>query len=225
MQRASRVSIAQIFENNTGPAIHKWTHYFPIYERHFSEFRGRRGLMIEIGSGHGGSSRMWRSYFGPAFQIVTLDIRPECKELETDQIAVRIGSQDDERFLSSVVDEFGAPDIVLDDGSHVMQHVCTTFRTLYPRMAPHSLYMVEDLHTAYMEEYGGGVKAPGSFMEVVKGLIDEMHAHYARGAVEPTQIADSIRGMHIYDSIVALERGQFVSRRSTSSPRDAKVVW
>ena len=162
---------------------------------------------------------------GPAFQIVTLDIRPECKALEADQIAVRIGSQDDEGFLSSVLDEFGAPDIVLDDGSHVMQHVCTTFRTLSSRTARHNLYMVEDLHTAYMEEYGGGVRAPGSFMEVVKALMDKMHAHYARGAVEHTETGDSTRGIHVYDSIVALERGQFVSRRSVSSPKDADITW
>lgn len=219
------MSIAAIFESNTELPINKWSHYLPIYERHFSEFRGRHGLMIEIGSGHGGSSRMWRSYLGPAFQIVTLDVRPECKDIETDQIAVRIGSQDDQAFLLGVLDEFGPPDIVLDDGSHLMQHVCTTFRTVYPRMASNALYMVEDLHTAYWPEYGGGVGAPGSFMEVVKGLIDEMHAHYARGAVEPTAISDATRGVHIYDSVVALERGRFVSKRQISSPRDAQIKW
>jgi hypothetical protein len=42
---------------------------------------------------------MWKEYFGPLAQIVTLDINPDCKALEDAQIKVRIGDQSDVSFL------------------------------------------------------------------------------------------------------------------------------
>src|SRR3974390_3553832 len=50
------------YEN--GPGIHKWLHYFDIYERHFKRFVGREVHVLEIGVESGGSLRMWRGYFG-----------------------------------------------------------------------------------------------------------------------------------------------------------------
>src|SRR5215472_13475880 len=48
----------------TGRGIWKYTHYFDIYERHFSRFRGREVNVLEIGVYSGGSLEMWRDYFG-----------------------------------------------------------------------------------------------------------------------------------------------------------------
>jgi hypothetical protein len=92
----------------------------------------------------------------PHARIVGIDIVPGCKRYEEDQIEVRIGKQQDERFLQSILDEFGPPDIVLDDGSHRMADMIETFLFLHPRTAKNGVYMVEDLHTGYWEEYEGG---------------------------------------------------------------------
>jgi hypothetical protein len=54
---------------------------------------------------------------------------------EEDQIEIRIGGQQDDQFLQGVINEFGTPDIVLDDGSHVRSHVVASFQFFYPRMA------------------------------------------------------------------------------------------
>ena len=99
---------------------------------------------------------MWRRYFGPLSVIVGIDINPSCMEYEEHGIHVRIGDQSDPVFLAQVVEEFGVPDIVLDDGSHVMKHVNASFDFFYPKMSMNSIYMVEDLHTAYWEDFGGG---------------------------------------------------------------------
>ena len=75
--------------------IHKWQHYFEIYERHFTPFRGKAVKVLEIGVYKGGSLAMWRSYFGSGSIIVGLDIDPTCKQFEKafDNIHVRIGDQ------------------------------------------------------------------------------------------------------------------------------------
>ena len=195
------------FLTNDGRLIHKWKHYFPIYERHFRDFVYKPVTFIEIGCGRGGSLQMWKRYFGPHARIVGIDILPECKEFEEDQIEIRIGAQQDRQFLENVIAEFGAPDIVLDDGSHVMSHVIASFQFLYPRVAKNGVYMVEDLHTAYWEEYEGGLRKPTTFIELSKNLLDELNADHSRGALVPTEFTQTTLSMHFYDSVVVFEKG------------------
>jgi len=174
------------FLTNNQRIIHKWTHYFPIYEAHFRRYRNRPLTFVEIGCGEGGSLQLWKCYFGPFAQIVGIDILDQAKAFEEDQIAIRIGDQKDQQVLCQVLKEFGTPDIVLDDGSHRMADMTASFEYLYPRTAPGGIYMVEDLHTAYWDEYGGGTCREGSFIEFCKSLVDELNADHARNQVTIT---------------------------------------
>ncbi|GAC1356242.1 MAG: hypothetical protein NVSMB3_02310 [Acidobacteriaceae bacterium] len=207
------MSLWSEFLNNKHRTINKWKHYFPAYESHFSRYVNRPMLFLEIGCGRGGSLQMWKRYLGPHAQILGIDINPEAKEFAEDQIDVRIGSQSDLRFLQSLLDEFGTPDIVLDDGSHRMSDVVDTFRFLYPRTAPDGVYLVEDLHTAYWDEYGGGLRREGTFIELCKTLIDELNAELSRNALPATEFTRSTLSMHFYDSMVAFERGRHLPRK------------
>jgi SAM-dependent methyltransferase len=218
------LSLWSDFLNNQKRTINKWNHYFPAYEAHFSRYVNRPLLFLEIGCGRGGSAQMWKRYFGPRAQIVGLDINPECSTFEEDQIAIRIGSQADTAFLQSVLDEFGTPDIVLDDGSHQMSHVVETFRFLYPKTAKDGVYLVEDLHTAYWDEFGGGVGRDGTFIELCKGLIDELNADWTREKLPPTDFTRSTLSMHFYDSIVAFERGRPMPKKDLRSSSRQNII-
>ncbi len=206
------------FQNNTGRVINKWKHYFPAYEKHFARYVNRPMNFIEIGCGNSGSLHMWKRYFGPHAQIIGLDILPECKTIETDQIAIRIGDQSDLTFLEAVIEEFGTPDIVLDDGSHIQEHIAASFSFLYPRTAPDGVYMVEDLHTAYWNDYGGGLHKDGSFIERCKNMIDELNADWSRGALRPTDFTRTTQSMHFYDGIAAFERGRTLKKNAQAIP-------
>jgi SAM-dependent methyltransferase len=196
------------FLTNDQRPIHKWKHYFPIYERHFHGWVDKTVTFVEIGCGQGGSLQMWKRYFGPYARIVGLDIDPKCKAFEEDQIDIRIGAQQDQAFLDSVIAEFGPPDIVLDDGSHVMSHVCAAFNFLYPRLPVSGVYLVEDLHTAYWPEYEGGLGQPGTFIELCKRLIDQLNADHIREGLAPTEFTRNTLSMHFYDSVAVFERGR-----------------
>jgi len=65
------------FLENSSKLMHKWIHYFDIYERHFSRFRNAAPVILEIGVFGGGSLAMWKEYFGPSAQVLGLDINPE----------------------------------------------------------------------------------------------------------------------------------------------------
>ena len=49
-------------------------HYFDVYEKHFSRFRGTDVVVAEVGIYSGGSLKMWRHYFGPRAVIYGIDI-------------------------------------------------------------------------------------------------------------------------------------------------------
>ena len=106
-----------------------------------------------------------------------------------------------------MIDEFGTPDIVIDDGSHFMSHIVATFQFLSPGIAKNGVYLVEDLHTAYWEEYEGGLRKQSTCIELSTHLIDELNADYTRGALSPTAFTRTTQSIHFYDGIVVFERG------------------
>ena len=155
---------------------------------------------------------MWKQYFGPYSVIVGLDIDPVCQQVAEDQIHIRIGNQSDTDFLQRVLDEFGTPDIIIDDGSHMMQDMRKSFLYLYRRLPDNGVYIVEDMHTCYWPDFGGGYRAEGSFMEFCKGHIDLLNAHHTKGRLKPTEFTDSTFSVCFYDSVVVFEKRKRASR-------------
>lgn len=194
------------FLNNSHKRLHKWIHYFDIYERHFSRFRGKAPVMLEIGVFGGGSLAMWKAFFGDDSRIIGVDINPECKAHEAPGVDIFIGSQDDPNLMDQVLEKHPHIDIVLDDGSHMMQHMIASFELLYERISPNGIYMVEDTHTCYWPEFQGGVKQPGSFMEFTKSKLDELNAAHTRDVIPISNFTKSTDHIAFYDSVVVFER-------------------
>ena len=207
------MSLWSQFYDNPGKDVFKWVHYLPNYEKHFERFVNRPLTLLEIGCLHGGSLQMWKRYFGPHARIVGIDINPDCAAHTEDQIDVRIGSQDDKAFLQRVADEFGPFDIVIDDGSHVCEHLVASFQALYGHVKDTGIYVAEDLHTNYWDGYGGGLRRPGTFIEHAKLLIDELNAYHAQGALDITRFTNTTASIHFYDSMVFFEKARLSARR------------
>ena len=201
---------------------HKWFQYFPIYEQHFERFRNRHVTLLEIGIGEGGSLQQWRRYLGPYAVIIGVDINPLCKQVEEDQIHVRIGSQNDRAFLAALAEEFGPFDIVIDDGSHVQTDINVSFDVLFPHVLKNGVYLVEDLHAAYWPGHAGGLRHPGSFIERAKDFVDQIHAQHSWAeftgdGLPRTPLGDRLCGVHFYDSVAVLEVGEYRDRRSRNA--------
>lgn len=203
-----RVSdLERFFLENQGGEIHKWTHYFEIYDRHFARFRDSDVHVMEIGVAHGGSLRMWRDYFGPKARVYGVDIEPNAKSLEGERIQVFIGDQADPAFLTGLARDLPRIDILIDDGGHTMYQQEITFRTLFPYVSPEGVYLCEDLHTSYWGDYGGGYRRDGTFIELSKGLIDEINAWHSRSPrLTVTDFTRSAHSLHFYDSVLVIEK-------------------
>ena len=206
--RTTKNWLAKYFENNRGRLIDKWVHYFDIYDNHFSRFRGQRPVVLEIGVYHGGSLQMWKKYFGRGAEIIGLDIDDRTQALSEPGARVIIGDQSDRSFLQRLRSDIGPVDIVIDDGGHTMNQQIVSFEELWPTVKDGGLYLAEDLHTSYWSEYGGGYRQPGTFIEYVKALIDQEHAWHARpgDGLEIDAYTRSIRSIHVYDSVIVIEK-------------------
>jgi hypothetical protein len=213
------------FQNNNGKKITKWKHYFPIYEKHFRPLTEKPIKILEIGILNGGSLEMWRKYFHPDSTIVGIDINPDCKQHEQEGIHVRIGDQSDTDFLQSLIDEFGEFDLVIDDGSHRVEHVNKTFEFLYPKIAENGIYFIEDTHAAYWTSHGGSLKEPKSINNVAKRKIDELNAYHVRGDLQPTEFTRITKCMTCYDSIIVFEKGDLGDRVPMEIGLNHKSYW
>jgi hypothetical protein len=200
--------LLQDFIANGGRSIHKWVDYFEVYHRAFAPYRGMDITFLEIGVQNGGSLQMWRRYFGPKARIIGMDVDPNCKALEKDGFEIWIGDQADPAFWNTFCEANPRLDVVLDDGGHTMNQQITTFNALFPALRERGCYLCEDTHTSYFPAHGGGLRRPGTFLEYVKSMVDEMHDWYHQplATLDSAYIANYLYSISVYDSIVVMEK-------------------
>jgi hypothetical protein len=196
------------FLQHEGTLIHKWTHYFEVYERHFGRFRGQPLNLVEIGVSQGGSLQMWRHYFGPLVNIIGVDINPNCLQFEGPGVRIVIGDQGDRAFLRELAATLPAVDILIDDGGHTMRQQIHTFEELFPRVQPNGVFLIEDLHTSYWKKWGGGYRKRSSFIEYSKNFIDAINAWHSQepARLDVTEFTRTVNSLHFYDSMLVIEK-------------------
>jgi hypothetical protein len=210
--------LERFVSKHSGHLLHKWKHYFEIYDRHFSRYRGTEVHLIEVGVNHGGSLQMWADYFGPRARIYGIDINPACRKLAGGQIEILIGDQEDRAFLRSVVKKVPRIDILIDDGGHMMRQQVTTFEELFAHVDSNGVYLCEDLHTSYWPQFGGGYRKSASFIEYSKNFIDYLNAWHSpeKKRLDVSDFTRSAHSLHYYDSVLVIEK------RPIAPPRDVQ---
>jgi Methyltransferase domain len=188
--------------------LYKMEHYLEIYDEMLTSYRGKDISFLEIGIYKGGSMPMWQGFFGQGSRLTFLDIDPACRALKLPGTTVEIGDQSDPAFLHRIGQEHGPFDLVVDDGGHKMHQQITSFRHLWPQLKDRGLYIVEDTHTSYWPGFGGGFRAPASFIEFAKDLIDRMHSWYTEDdAGFPLHpLAREIGAITFHDSLVVIQK-------------------
>ena len=136
----------------------KLENYFDAYHENFKEFRNKEITFVEIGIFQGGSLEIWKKYFGDKARIIGIDINPECKKFEDDQIEIFIGDQSDPEFWKNFFSKVGDVDIILDDGSHTNLGQITTTVECVKNLKDGGILFVEDVHTSYLKKYNSSQK-------------------------------------------------------------------
>jgi len=182
------------------------------YEFHLGPQRFEPITLLEIGVKKGTSLMMWERFF-PHAAIFGIDITPQCAAMATDRSKIFIGDQANPQFLRDVATKIGRPlDVIIDDGGHTMEQQRTSFDVLFDYVRPDGFYIVEDIHTSYRDDRGGGPAGkPGTFVALLKEMVDDLHFKFVRlqGGQDKYPIAE----LHIYPKLCFVKKADPASRQ------------
>ncbi len=195
--------LAAVYGSDKGATAHR---YVDHYERHLGPLRHHVMSVLEIGVYRGASLQMWRDYF-PNAEIYGLDINKV--SVSGPRIHTVRGDQSDEALLAQVR-ELGPFDVIIDDGSHFGSDVHATFGGLFDSLQADGMYVIEDMHTAYQADYGGGPPGhPCTSVTLVQGLVDAVNReHVADAYPEAAAKLPPIASLHLYPRIVFIHRAR-----------------
>jgi hypothetical protein len=129
-------------------------HYERYYDRWFAPLRDYPGLkLIEIGANQGHSLKSWSDYFSNASDIMGLaygDAAQGVEEKVQGLPGVSLYTGDQSKLSTmQYLRQRGPWNIIIDDGSHVPQHMIYSLYHLWDAVVPGGLYVIEDLETNY----------------------------------------------------------------------------
>jgi hypothetical protein len=214
---SSRLEIDPLTRLSIRHGTDKWGPHFytPIYHALFAHLREQPIRLLEIGVGGyefrsvgGASLAMWAEYFRQG-KIVGIDIAEKSLALDPRVTIVR-GSQTDGPFLLKVVADHGPFDIIIDDGSHVPQHVVASFRTLFAGLVDGGFYVVEDVQTAFWPNYGGTAVTGGETLQLAQAILQALNYREICAAApdwEVPAMAPAVRSFRAYHNLFIVEKG------------------
>lgn len=215
---SSSNDLMKFFEaRKEGRGIWKWQHYFDIYDRHFSRFRGTDVHVVEIGIYSGGSLEMWKDYFGPNARIYGVDIQPACQAYADESVKVFIADQKDRSFWKRFKTDVPQVDIVIDDGGHQFEQQVASFEELLPYMRPGGVYLCEDLHAA-ASRFAGYIYGFASNLNASQGWERDFKNRERWLSCKATALQSAVRSVHLYPFVTVVEKtdapvDEFVSSR------------
>lgn len=121
----------------------KGTHhtYISQYERSLALYRDKNISLLEIGVAAGQSLKLWQQYFSKESIILGIDVNPNCSQYKKDNINVIINRADRaENYTGKMFD------IIIDDGSHVLEDQINCFNLLFhTHLNTGGIYIIEDV--------------------------------------------------------------------------------
>ncbi|WP_278471972.1 glycosyltransferase family 2 protein [Gimesia maris] len=170
----SKKSLQHIYKNHEGKVSDKWTLYISEYERLFADFRTVPVRLLEIGIQNGGSLDIWSKYFDTLKKAVGCEINPDSGKLkyENPNVMVVIGDANEDPTEQEILEQCQSFEIIIDDGSHKSSDIISSFNRYFPYLENNGVYVAEDLHCSYWNEFGGGLFDPFSSMAFFKYLAD-----------------------------------------------------
>lgn len=142
-------TLADGYGTDKGSTAHNFT---PFYNKYFKDIREDVKKVVEIGVHNGYSIKMWADYF-PNAEVVGADIKvlnigyhPRVK-LKT----IDCGS----RWQLNRFVEAKEADVIVDDGSHFMDHQQVSLAVLFRMLKSGGYYILEDLHSSFLPDFVG----------------------------------------------------------------------
>lgn len=174
-------TLEQLYAEHVGKVSDRWSIYLGEYDRIFENYRNTSVRLLEIGIQNGGSLEIWSKYFPNAHKLVGCDINPACAHLsyEDPRIAVVVGDVNSSMARAKILSYASTFDVIIDDGSHRSSDIVKSFAMYFPNLTDRGVYVAEDMHCSYWQEFEGGLFDPFSSVTFFKRLADIIsHEHW-----------------------------------------------
>lgn len=221
-------TINDLHRNRTGKTSDKWASYLPVYDRIFLPCKDDSLSLLEVGVQNGGSLEVWAGYFSNAEKIVGCDIDPQCGSLiyDDDRISVVVGDVNAESTFNEIRAHSSAFDIIIDDGSHHSDDIFRAFVNYFQILRPGGIYIVEDTHTMYWDDYQGGILKQTTahcFFKLFVDVINYQHwkndlsintlfATFFPMSKIPSFLTEGwVEGIEFYNSMVIVRKSRLAS--------------
>lgn len=135
------------------------------YDEYFQRYTNPR--LLEIGVYNGASLQTYNEYFDYKCTLIGMDNGEQLGfNSNHENISIVIADQSRAEELASRVE--GEFDIILDDGSHFVEHQINCFKTLIGKVKKGGIYIIEDLHCCYHPFYNpNGVQDTIKFLQTL----------------------------------------------------------
>lgn len=182
----SKLSFKEIHNQKNGKASDKWESYLDYYETLFHNVRDNAISLLEIGIQNGGSLDTYTQYFKNAHVLIGCDINPNCSLLsyEDKKVHVVVGDANNKETYQKIMGITNEFDIIIDDGSHVSVDILNSFMSYFQHLKPGGIYVIEDTHTLYSKNFGGGLLNEFSAYNFFKKLVDVVNYEWWSSQVD-----------------------------------------
>jgi len=170
MENLTWTNLADLFGTDKG-TLHEGHLYTTMYEKHLSTFIDKNPCFVEIGINDsrfpGGCIKFWDMIFDK-MTYYGLDI-VDCShfEINTDKFKIIKCDQGNDEELKNFINTnnlINNIDVVIDDGSHILEDIMISLKTIYPNLVNGGKYMIESVH-AGQSNYNKLVPLIESFLE------------------------------------------------------------
>jgi hypothetical protein len=133
--------------------------------------------IAEVGVQSGGSLEMWKAVLGAGCHVYGLDINPKCKQFSAPDTTIVIGDQGSQQMWDAFYQHVPQLDVLVDDGSHMPDHMSLTLHNAFPRVNPGGYVAVEDIHGAHYVESFFVPAAQSIHWWTAQNLIASLHVY------------------------------------------------
>jgi cephalosporin hydroxylase len=178
--------------------------YCILYDKYFGELRDKQLNILEIGIGEtAGSAYLWAEAFQHS-KIYIADFDHNKINKFTSQVPSNVSLLYVDQSRKDTLDNLGNSlpelDIIIDDGSHVNDHIILTFNSLFPKLKNGGIYVIEDTYQSYT--VGGN-----SAINFLKDMVDRINDFLS------TKKDDyGICSIHFYRNIIFILKGDKITQ-------------
>ena len=156
--------------------------------------------LYEIGVLDGASLQMWSEYY-PDAQIIGFDIEDKSMLKLNSNVTVKYLDQSNITQLKDLAANSNNVDIIIDDGSHFIDHQIMTFEILFNSLKTNGQYIIEDLHTSTLLHSGYHFNNSKGTLQYLLDIMQQIQPVNYPGQINTQEVIAHIKNINIFANL------------------------